>query len=64
MTEGQPESNALSGFYRLRIVLSGNTHDIFLNVNAKKRKKGKCMQSNDKRFSAAQIRAIGKSRLI
>ena len=50
----------LSGFYRSRLFLSGNTH-IFFNVNAKK-EESKCTQLNDKRISAAQIRVIGKSR--
>ena len=52
----------LSGFYRSRVFLGGNKHDIFFNVNAKKAKKAKCVQSNDKCILAAQIRAIGKSR--
>ena len=54
-------SDELSGFYGLRVFLSGNTHDIFFNVKAKKKKK--CLQSNNKRISAAQIRVIGKSHL-
>ena len=51
----------LSGFYRSRVFSSGNIRYIFFNMNAKK--KAKCMQSNDKRISAAQIRVIGKIRL-
>ena len=53
----------LSGFNRSCVFLSGNTHDMFFNVN-EKTKKAKCMQSNDKRILAAQIRVIGKSCLI
>ena len=32
-------------------------------VNAKKEKNAKCMQSNHKRISAAQMRVTGKSRV-
>ena len=51
-------NHRLNGFYRPHVFFNGNTHDIFLNINAKKRKKAKCIQSNDKPISA-----VGKSRL-
>ena len=46
------------------LFISGNKSDIFFEVNAKLRKKAKCLQSNDKRVSAAHIRVNDKSHLI
>ena len=51
----------LKRHFRSRVFLSGNTHNIFFHVTGKKEEKAKCMQSNDKRISAAQIREIGQS---
>ena len=47
------------GFY---LFTCRNTPVMFFN-GYRKRKKAKCMQSNTKCISAAQVRAIGKSRL-
>ena len=49
-----------SSFYRPGVFLSGNTYDIFFNVNAKKKTKTKCMQSNDKRISIRLFAFIEK----
>ena len=45
----------LIAFYRSRVFLSGNTHDILFNVNAKKK---------EKRYFCSAMRAIGNSRYI